>query len=155
MLSRCTGPLPRCQRCLPEHCSWSPHPQHAKVWNPKRIYWYDPWQNDWKRNSNNFQWLQIWPNPSKQWPGPRLQSSHVWLQILQYITDQRINRKKRMNLPLGNVMGYPGVFQGNPCLYPWKPAPVHKGTGFDKYRSRVWWNPWVSKPVQDRNMGSH
>ncbi|KAF8233101.1 hypothetical protein L208DRAFT_1268613, partial [Tricholoma matsutake] len=52
---------------------------------------------------------------------------------------------------LGNVMGYPVVFQGNLCLYPSKPVPIHKGMGSDRYGSWVGYNPWVSKPVWDRN----
>ena len=34
---------------------------------------------------------------------------------------------------LGNVMGYPGVFQSNPCLYLSKPAPTSMGTDFCGY----------------------
>ena len=56
---------------------------------------------------------------------------------------------------LGNVTGYPGVFQGNPCLYLSKPVPVHKGMGFKRYGSRVGYNPRVSKPIRDRNAGSY
>jgi hypothetical protein len=33
------------------------------------------------------------------------------------------------NEELGNVMGNPGVFQGNPHLYPPKPVPMDAGTG--------------------------
>jgi len=29
-------------------------------------------------------------------------------------------------------MGNPGVFQRNPHLYPWIPAPMHKGMGFGR-----------------------
>jgi len=32
--------------------------------------------------------------------------------------------------PLGNVTGYPGVFQGNPYPYPSKPVPAPTGMGF-------------------------
>ena len=53
------------------------------------------------------------------------------------------------NVYVGNVTGYPGVFLGNPCPYPSKPILIHKGMGFDKHGSRVWYNPWVSKPVWD------
>jgi len=35
---------------------------------------------------------------------------------------------------LGNVTGYPGVFQSNLCLYPSKPIPMSTGTGFCRYR---------------------
>ena len=31
---------------------------------------------------------------------------------------------------MGNVAGYPGVFQGNPHLYPSKPVPASTGVGF-------------------------
>ena len=34
---------------------------------------------------------------------------------------------------LGNVTGYPGVFQGNPHPYPSKPAPASTGAGFHRY----------------------
>ena len=40
---------------------------------------------------------------------------------------------------LGNGVGYPGVFQGNPHPYPWKPAPAATGAGFDGYGSRVYY----------------
>ncbi|KAF8809270.1 hypothetical protein BYT27DRAFT_7094862, partial [Phlegmacium glaucopus] len=49
---------------------------------------------------------------------------------------------------LGNVMGYPGVFQGNPHLHPSKPIPTSTGAGFDRHRCgfcknlRVY-NPWT------------
>src|SRR6201996_4727689 len=56
---------------------------------------------------------------------------------------------------LGNVTGYPGVFQGNPCPYPSKPVPLHKGMGFNGYGSWVEHNPRVSKPVWVQNVGSH
>ena len=36
-------------------------------------------------------------------------------------------------LVLGNVTGYPGVFQSNLRLYPSKPAPVSMGAGFRGY----------------------
>jgi len=36
---------------------------------------------------------------------------------------------------VGNVMGYPGVFQGNPYPYPSIPIPASTGTGF----------PWVTQ----------
>src|ERR1700678_3842959 len=56
---------------------------------------------------------------------------------------------------IGNGTGCPGVFQGNPCPSPSEPVPVHQGTGFDTYGSWVGYNPWVSKPVWDRNTGLH
>jgi hypothetical protein len=31
---------------------------------------------------------------------------------------------------LGNVMGYPGIFQSNLCPYPSKPIPASMGAGF-------------------------
>jgi len=34
---------------------------------------------------------------------------------------------------VGNVTGYPGVFQGNPHPYPSKPAPASTGAGFHRY----------------------
>jgi hypothetical protein len=40
-------------------------------------------------------------------------------------------------LPVGNVVGYPGVFLGNPHLYPWKPTPTAMGTGSYGYGLRV------------------
>ena len=36
-------------------------------------------------------------------------------------------------LGVGNVTGYPGVFQGNPHPYPSKPVPAVTGAGFDGY----------------------
>ena len=38
---------------------------------------------------------------------------------------------------LGNVTGNPGVFQGNPHPYPWKPTPAATGVGFRGYGSWV------------------
>ena len=38
---------------------------------------------------------------------------------------------------IGNVTGYPGVFQGNPHPYPWEPAPAFTGAGFRRYGSWV------------------
>jgi hypothetical protein len=52
---------------------------------------------------------------------------------------------------LGNVTGYPGVFQGNPCPYPSQPEPVHEGSGFGMYGSWVGCNPRVQNPYK----GSH
>ena len=46
-------------------------------------------------------------------------------------------------MQIGNVTGYPGVFQGNLCPYPSEPIPIHKGTGFDRYGSWVGYNPQV------------
>ena len=54
---------------------------------------------------------------------------------------------RRMCL-LGNVTGYPGVFQSNPCPYPSKPVPASMSTGFHRYGSWVYENPWVLQPVQ-------
>jgi hypothetical protein len=34
---------------------------------------------------------------------------------------------------VGNTTGYPGVFQGNPHPYPWKPVPTAMGAGFAGY----------------------
>ena len=34
---------------------------------------------------------------------------------------------------IGNVTGYPGVFQINPHPYPSKPVPAATGMGFDGY----------------------
>ena len=34
---------------------------------------------------------------------------------------------------LGNVTGYPGVFQGNLHPYPSKPIPASMGVGFHRY----------------------
>ena len=36
-------------------------------------------------------------------------------------------------IQLGNVMGYPGVLQGNPHPYRSKPVPASTGMGFDGY----------------------
>ena len=38
---------------------------------------------------------------------------------------------------LGNVTGYPGVFLGNPHLYPSKPVPASTGAGFAKTRGDI------------------
>ena len=46
-------------------------------------------------------------------------------------------------LELGDVTGYPGVFQGNPHPCPWKPVPVAMGTGFARYGLWVLKNPGV------------
>ena len=48
---------------------------------------------------------------------------------------------------VGNVTGYPGVFQSNPHPFPSKPIPASMGTGFHGHGSRVYKNPWVSQPV--------
>jgi hypothetical protein len=42
--------------------------------------------------------------------------------------------------PIENVMGYSGVFQGNPHLWPWKPMPAATGTGFNGHRAWVLYN---------------
>ncbi|KAF8801875.1 hypothetical protein BYT27DRAFT_7113967 [Phlegmacium glaucopus] len=47
---------------------------------------------------------------------------------------------------LGNVMGYPGVFQGNLHPYPSKPVPTSMGVGFDRYRCGFCKNPRVYDP---------
>jgi hypothetical protein len=49
---------------------------------------------------------------------------------------------------LGNATGYPGVFQGNPSPYPWKPTPAATGAGFHGYGVWVYSNPRVLKPIQ-------
>jgi len=49
---------------------------------------------------------------------------------------------------LGNVTGYPGVFQSNPCPYPSKPVPASMSTGFHRYGLWVYENPWVLQPAQ-------
>ncbi|KAF8232997.1 hypothetical protein L208DRAFT_1269171 [Tricholoma matsutake] len=59
------------------------------------------------------------------------------------------------SLGVGNVMGCPGVFHGNPYLYPSKPIPIPLCMGSDRYGSWVGYNPWVSKPIWDQNTGSH
>jgi hypothetical protein len=38
---------------------------------------------------------------------------------------------------VGNVMGNPGVFRGNPHAFPCKTVPVCVGAGFDRNGSRV------------------
>ena len=48
-----------------------------------------------------------------------------------------------------------GFSQGNPHLYPWKPAPVTVGAGFDSHGLWVAYNPRVSKPVGDQNAFSY
>ena len=50
--------------------------------------------------------------------------------VLSFITAGEAHREY--------TMGYPGVFQGNLCLYPSKPAPRHMGVGFEGNRSWVW-----------------
>ena len=52
----------------------------------------------------------------------------------------------RAGMEVGSVTGNPGVFQGNPHPYPWKPVPACMGTGFHGYRSWVFSNPWVPIP---------
>ncbi|KIJ98175.1 hypothetical protein K443DRAFT_219270 [Laccaria amethystina LaAM-08-1] len=49
---------------------------------------------------------------------------------------------------LGNVTGYPGVFQSNPCPYPSKPVPASMSAGFRGYGSRVYENPRVPQPAR-------
>jgi hypothetical protein len=49
---------------------------------------------------------------------------------------------------LGNATGYPGIFQGNPSPYPWKPTPTAKGVGFRGYGVWVYSNLRVSKPIR-------
>ena len=50
-------------------------------------------------------------------------------------------------ISLGNVTGYPGVFQSNPHPYPSKPVPTFMGMGFHGHRSRVYKNPQVPQPA--------
>ncbi|KAF8812170.1 hypothetical protein BYT27DRAFT_7035262, partial [Phlegmacium glaucopus] len=47
---------------------------------------------------------------------------------------------------IGNVMGHPGVFQGNPHLYPSKPVPTSTGAGFDRHGCGFCKNPRVYNP---------
>ncbi|KAF8799791.1 hypothetical protein BYT27DRAFT_7119498, partial [Phlegmacium glaucopus] len=47
---------------------------------------------------------------------------------------------------IGNVTGYPGVFQGNLHLYPSKPVPTSTGAGFDRHGCRFCKNPRVYNP---------
>jgi hypothetical protein len=49
---------------------------------------------------------------------------------------------------IGNVTGYPGVFQSNPCPYPSKPVPASMSAGFRGYGSRVYENPRVPQPAR-------
>jgi hypothetical protein len=49
---------------------------------------------------------------------------------------------------LGNVTGYPGVFQSNPRPYPSKPVPASTGMGFRRCGWRVYENPRVLQPAQ-------
>ena len=51
-------------------------------------------------------------------------------------------------LGLGNVTGNPGVFRGNPCPFPQKPAPAGTGAGFYGNGSRVLYNPRELNPVR-------
>ncbi|KAF8800290.1 hypothetical protein BYT27DRAFT_7118167 [Phlegmacium glaucopus] len=48
---------------------------------------------------------------------------------------------------VGNVTGYPGVFQGNPHPHPSKPVPTSMGAGFAKTRGYIT-RGWVH--VQNR-----
>ena len=55
---------------------------------------------------------------------------------------------EKLEIPvLGNVTGYPGVFQSNPHPYPSKPVPASMGTGFHGHGSRVYKNPRVPQPA--------
>jgi len=49
--------------------------------------------------------------------------------------------------PVGNVTGYPGVFQSNPHPYPSKPVPTSRGMGFHGHGSWVYKNPRVPQPA--------
>ena len=51
-----------------------------------------------------------------------------------------------VGISVGNVTGYPGVFQGNPHPYPSKPVPASTGTGFDRRRCGFFKNPRVYNP---------
>ena len=55
---------------------------------------------------------------------------------------------KYITLWIGNVTGYPGVFQSNPHPYPSKPAPASTGVGFRWYGWWVYKNPGVTQPAQ-------
>ena len=57
------------------------------------------------------------------------------------------------NLKIGNVMGNPGVFRGNPHPFPSKPVPAHTGAGFDGNGSRVEQNPREANPIQACDKG--
>ena len=46
---------------------------------------------------------------------------------------QPLGKVKTCGLSVGNVMGYPGVFQGNLHPYLSKPAPASTGAGFHRY----------------------
>ena len=62
--------------------------------------------------------------------------------------DQTQRPKMPTTPPVGNVTGYPGVFQSNPCLYLSKPVPASMSTGFHRYGSWVYENPRVLQPAQ-------
>jgi hypothetical protein len=48
---------------------------------------------------------------------------------MEYLRDVRL---------LGIVAGYPGVFQGNPHPYPWKPAPAARVRVFTDTGCGIW-----------------
>ena len=54
---------------------------------------------------------------------------HFQRMVIHYIIDLMMVD----HMWLGNVTGYPGVFQSNPCPYPSKPIPASTGTGFCGY----------------------
>jgi len=62
---------------------------------------------------------------------------HVVFGIKEWVTVERAE------VLLGNVTGYPGVFQSNLHLYPSKPVPASTAAGFRRYRSGVYKNPGV------------
>ena len=47
--------------------------------------------------------------------------------------------------------GLPWGFSGQPVPVPVRTRTRTQGSGFETYGSWVWYNPWVSKPVWDRN----
>ena len=53
---------------------------------------------------------------------------------------------------LGIGMGNLGVFQGYLHLYPIKPVPMPKGTGFDRYRYRYTTRRWVCTQKMTNNL---
>ena len=79
--------------------------------------------------------------------------SHVivlW-NLLPYTITRHFARHSKSQTYLGNVTGYPGVFQDNLHPYPSKPIPASTGVGFDKYRCGFFknprvYNPWMGTP---------
>jgi len=82
---------------------------------------------------------QPWPTSATTWQI----LAHAALDCLFYLHMQVLS-----TLGLGNVTGYPGVFQSNPCPYPSKPVPVSTGAGFHGYGLRVYKNPRVPQPTR-------